>query len=96
MHKDVSKTRFSRVSASSLLRGGWEDQVFGFLYVAGGWELRVGWGQPGAQFAQWRFEHKFAPAWLVAHSVLATTPVSFVICPNPHFTEEEKKPKEAG
>lgn len=33
---------------------------------------------------------------LVAHSVLATTPVSFVICPNPHFAEEEERPKEAG
>lgn len=39
LHKDVTETRFSQVSASRLLRGGWEDQVFRLMYVAGaaGW-----------------------------------------------------------
>ena len=47
LHKDISKTRSSRVSASSLLRGSWEDQGLGVSPVTENREL--GWELHGAR-----------------------------------------------
>lgn len=46
--------------------------------------LRAG-GRVGtvwAEFAEHRFEHRSVPD---CHRFMVTTPVSFVICPNPYF-----------
>lgn len=87
LHKDITETRFSQVSASSLLRGGWENQASRLMQLLG---LRPrGWvGQSGPEFAEHRFEHRSVPD---CHRLMVTTPVSFVTCPSSYFPRGRKE-----
>ena len=66
LHKAITETSFSRVSASRLLRGGWEDHVFRWMCVAGAEDWGLGWGPSGRS--------SLSPGWSTGQCQIVTDP----------------------